>query len=164
MSALEFASRPAARVDFAAQMHPALYAQDDGGPPSDQAFVALRAAYRASGGVARGDDLARTFWDHQRGDYVCLARLIVARRIFSFRWNDSYWIPMFQFERGEPSVKPGLGQVLGELADVFDGWSLAAWFAQPSSWLGGLRPVDLMDSDLPLVRNAARADRFIANG
>ena len=71
---------------------------------------------------------------------------------------------MFQFERGEPAVKPGLSQVLAELVDVFDGWRLAAWFAQPSAWLNGQRPVDLLDSDLSGVRAAARVDRFIATG
>ncbi len=164
MSALASSSAHAARPDFAAQPHPSLYSEVNDAEPGDHAFVALRAAYRASGGIVRGDDLARTFWDHQRGDYVSLARLIVAREIFSFRWNESYWIPMFQFERGEPAVKPGLSQVLAELVDVFDGWRLAAWFAQPSAWLNGQRPVDLLDSDLSGVRAAARVDRFIATG
>jgi hypothetical protein len=153
-----------AHLDLAAPAHAALQAEFPGRPPSDLEFVALRAAYRTSGGVARGDDLARTLWDRQGGDYVSLARLIVAREIFCFRWGDSFWLPMFQFERGELSIKPGLGQVLGELTGAFDGWNLAVWFAQSNAWLHGARPVDLLDSDLPAVREAARADRFVVNG
>jgi hypothetical protein len=135
-----------------------------GGLPSDRDFVAMQLAYRPTGGLLRGDDLALVLRDRQRGDYVSLARLIVSGEIFSFEWHDTFWIPMFQFELKSLDLKPGPRQVLGELSADFDGWSLAVWFAHPNSWLNERRPVDLVDTDLASVLRAARADRYIAVG
>jgi hypothetical protein len=84
--------------------------------------------------------------------------------IFSFEWDDTAWVPMFQFEPLDLSIKPGPRRILSELESVFDGWMLAAWFAQPNSWLQGRRPVDLLDADCTAVSAAARIDRFIAVG
>jgi hypothetical protein len=124
----------------------------------------MRQAYRATGGIARGEDLARWLEDRQLGDFVTLARLIVSGVVFSFEWQDAFWIPMFQFDRHDLSVRPGPQRVLAELAADFDGWSLAVWFAEPNSWLADRRPVDLLESNLDAVLQAARADRFIAAG
>ncbi len=127
-------------------------------------FRALQAAYRPTGGLARGDDLVRLLEDWQQGDHVSLARLIVARAVFGFKWHGQFWIPMFQFELHDLSIKMAHRQVLVELAPVFDSWSLAVWFAQPNSWLCGQSPVNVLGNNLPAVLDAARADRFIANG
>jgi len=132
--------------------------------PSDRDFFAMRGAYRASGGTARGDDLARLLEDHRRGDRVSLARLVVSGEIFGFEWRRLFWVPMFQFEPRDLSLKRGPRQVLAELASEFDGWTLAIWFSQPNCWLNERRPVDVLDSNLPAVLGAARADRFIAAG
>ncbi len=132
--------------------------------PSDRDFVAMRAAYRSTGGIARGDDLARLLEDLQRGDVSTLARLIAAGEVFGFDWHGSFWVPMFQFELRDLSVKPAARQVQKELAQVFDGWTIAVWFAQRNSWLNERKPVDLLDTELRAVLHAARADRFIASG
>ena len=132
--------------------------------PSNRGFVAMLTAYRATGGTARGDDLARMLEDHHRGDFVSLARLVVTGVVFGFEWRHTFWVPMFQFDLRDLSIRPGLPLVLAELRPQFDGWTLAAWFAQPNSWLDDRRPVDLLDSDLSEVLQAARADRFIAAG
>jgi len=132
--------------------------------PSDRDFVAMRAGYRATGGIARGDDLARLLEDMQRGDVSTLARLIASGEVFGFDWHGSFWVPMFQFELRDLSVKPSVRQVQTELAQVFDGWTMAVWFAQRNSWLDEQRPVDLLDNQLGAVLHAARADRFIASG
>jgi hypothetical protein len=71
---------------------------------------------------------------------------------------------MFQFDLHDLSVRPQTRMVLADLGSEFDGWARAAWFVQPSCWLHHRRPVDVMDSDLKEVLNAARADRFIAVG
>ena len=138
--------------------------EDAGSPPSDRDFVAMRAAYRTTGGIAPGDDLARLLEDRRRGDGVSLARLIACSAVFGFEWRRVFWIPMFQFELRDLSLKPAPRQVLAELAAEFDGWTLATWFAQPNCWLNELRPVDALDSNLQAVLGAARADRFIAAG
>lgn len=140
---------------------------DAGAPgdiPSDRRFCDMRNACRATGGIARGDDLARLLQDHRLGDFVTLARHIVARDIFGFEWRHAFWVPMFQFELRDLSIKAAPRKVLDELAPVFEGWGLATWFVQPNSWLSDQRPMELLDSNLPEVLVAARTDRFIARG
>ena len=132
--------------------------------PTRRGFAALLAAYRASGGTARGDDVARLLEDHGLGNFIGLARLVAANEVFGFEWRSTIWIPMFQFDLHDLSVKPSARMVLAELGDGFDGWARAAWFAQPNSWLQCRKPVDLMDKELNQVLSAARADRYIAVG
>lgn len=134
--------------------------------PCDHDFAMLRKAYRASGGIARGDDLARFLSEHHSGDFVSLAMLILEGDLFAFQWQQTFWVPMFQFDLSDLSVKPNpnAGQVLTELAGEFDGWALALWFAEPNHWLQGARPVDVLNANLPDVLQAARTDRFIAAG
>jgi hypothetical protein len=132
--------------------------------PSAAGFVALRAAYRASGGTARGDDLARLLEDCRNTDFDSLTQLIVSGDAFGFDWNHLFWVPMFQFDLNDLTLKKGSVQVLAELATSFEGWTLAAWFVQRNSWLNQRRPVDLIDANLQEVLAAARADRFVATG
>ncbi len=135
-----------------------------GADPNSRGFVTMLSDYHASGGLARGNTLGRLLDDWQCGDFISLAKLIAADEIFSFRWHAESWIPMFQFELRDLSVKPGPRRVLAELKPVFDDWGLAVWFVQPNSWLQTMRPLDLLDSDLTGVLEAARTDRFIAAG
>lgn len=132
-------------------------------PPSDAQFRGLRAAYGHSGGLARGDDLARLLEDRKQGDFVSLAKVLVGREVFGFKWHEELWIPMFQFELRDLSIKIAHRPVLAELTPVFDNWLLADWFARPNSWLCYQSPVQVLGSNLPAVLAAARADRFIAS-
>ena len=134
--------------------------------PCDQEFAVLRTAYRASGGIARGDDLARLLDEHHSGDFVSLAMSILEAEVFAFQWRQTFWVPMFQFDLRDLSVKPNHNarRVLTELAGEFDGWALALWFAEPNHGLHGARPVDVLNAKLPDVLQAARSDRFIAAG
>lgn len=135
-----------------------------GGQPNSRGFAALLSAYRASGGTLRGDEMARLLQARQRGDFVSLDRLMVSGEVFGFDWNHAWWVPMFQFEPRDLSIKFGVRRVLAELLAVFDHWALAAWFAQPNALLQGWRPIDLLDANGPAVFAAARADRFVAAG
>ena len=149
-------------------MQPAAAGADPAGlfpfAPGDHGFIALCQAYRATGGVARGEDLAHWMAGCGQGNSLHLAALIVGREAFSFQWGDTFWVPMFQFSALQPALGEGARQVLGELAPVLDGWSLAAWFASGNTWLAGRRPLDLLATDLPLVLAAARADRDVIRG
>ena len=133
-------------------------------PPSDAQFRGLRATYGNSGGLARGDDLARLLEDRKQGDFVSLAKVLVGREVFGFKWHGELWIPMFQFELRDLSIKTLHRPVLAELTPVFDNWSLADWFVRPNSWLCEQSPVQVLGSNLPAVLAAARADRLIASG
>lgn len=133
-----------------------------GALPDDRDFRVMCSAYRASGGIQCADDLARMLEDHRCGDFVSLARFIARHDIFAFEWRETRWIPMFQFDPDDLSIRPGPQHVLAELAPVFDGLALAMWFAQPNGWLHGARPVDLLDTHLDRVILAAGADRSAA--
>ena len=132
--------------------------------PSSLGFVAMLTAYRPTGGTARSEDLGRLLENRPYGDSMSLTRLVDAGEVFGFEWRNAFWIPMFQFDLRDLSVKPGPRKVLAEFAGVLNGWALASWFAEPNTWLNGARPVDKIDADLTAVVDAARTDRFIAAG
>ncbi len=134
------------------------------GVPTSVGVATLLAAFRSTGGVVRGDELAMMLEDLKMGDVASLGRAMASREICSFQWRSAFWVPMFQFDLESLSFKHGPRKILGELTDVFDEWMLTAWFAQPNSWLGGRKPVDLLGSNLPAVHDAARADRYVAVG
>jgi hypothetical protein len=132
--------------------------------PSIGAFGALLCAFRPTGGTARGDDLSRLLDDCHCRDSVSLATLLASGAIFGFAWHNTVWIPMFQFDLRDLSIRSSPRQVRAELTHELDGWGLASWFGQPNCWLSGRRPVDVLESDRSGVLGAARADRFIAVG
>jgi hypothetical protein len=128
------------------------------------ALTALRRALRASGGIARGEDLAHVMAAHRQGDYVSLARQIVDHEVLCFEWDSSHWVPMFQFDLHDLSIRPDLLPVFRELHDDCDGWALTTWFASANRWLRGRLPVDLLDTDLAAVLAAAQAGRQVETG
>ncbi|MDL2336996.1 MAG: hypothetical protein QFE16_04055 [Pseudomonadota bacterium] len=156
--------RPPALGPHSKSWAPQAGAASFGDLPSHHGFAGLLAAYRSSGGTARGDDVARLLEDYRLGDFVSLARLIASGEVFSFEWRGTHWIPMFQFELRDFSVKPAPRLVLAELGPGFDGWERAAWFAERNTWLNDRRPVDMIETELADVLAAARTDRFIAVG
>ena len=127
---------------------------------SSAGFIALLGAFRDSGGTARGDALAPLLQERQCRDYVSLARLIGGGSVFGFKWRESLWIPMFQFDPIDLSLTQGLREVLTELAGVFDSWGLANWFAEGNVGLGGRRPSETLADDWPGVLHAAHARRI----
>jgi hypothetical protein len=130
----------------------------------DAEFVALQMAYRASGGLANGNELATRL--HVRGEsgYARLASWILRQQVFSFAWNQHFWLPMFQFDPADLSLRQELQPVLAELAGVMDGWALAAWFARPCDSLQGRSPLSQCVHDQPAVFQAARLQRFVIRG
>lgn len=120
-------------------------------------FAALQEAYRTSGGIARGDALATRMSATGRGGYLDLARRIVAGQLFTFKWHDSFWLPMFQFDPELLAPQEGPRRVLDELRFALDGWAISHWYVQPNNRLSGHRPLDLLDSDLGGVLAAAHA-------
>ena len=123
----------------------------------DNQFAALQAAYENRGGLARGDVLATRMSATGRGGYVDLARRIVARQLFSFQWRDSFWLPMFQFDRHLLTLREAPRRVLDELRAALDGWEIAHWYVQRCDGLDGRRPLDVLELDLDAVLAAARA-------
>ena len=131
---------------------------------SSQSFDRLISANKGSGGTARADDLALLLAEKGQGSFVSLAKAIVKGDVFSIEWNNHFWLPMFQFEPGDMSMKRSVCKIRCELTHVLDNWTLAAWFAEPNVWLKNRCPVDMLDANYPAVFAAARADRFVAAG
>lgn len=131
---------------------------------SHQGFDAIIDAYKTSGGTARADDLALLLEEKCKGNFVSVAKRIVSRDIFSFEWQNHFWVPMFQFHPHDMAIKQEVRRVVHELAAVLDNWTLAHWFTEPNAWLRGQRPVDRVDTHFSDVLDAARADRFVAAG
>jgi hypothetical protein len=133
-----------------------------GDRPNPRDFETLLAAYMWSGGLARHQEVTRRLEETDAGTPSTLQRLLDTQAVFAFDWRGSLWLPMFQFHQPEMFVKPVSRRVLSELADVFDGWSMAVWYLQQNIWLDNRRPIDLLDRHPVAVLAAARGDRFIA--
>ncbi|HEX6704129.1 MAG TPA: hypothetical protein VF169_05160 [Albitalea sp.] len=127
-------------------------------------FDAMEAAYWRSGGIVSGDELALMLRCCSEQPLSRLARWIVAREVVSFDRHGTTWLPLFQFERASMSLRPEVAAIVEELVDVFDDGELAAWFVVPNAWLHGGTPIDALAECPSDVREAARADRFIARG
>jgi hypothetical protein len=75
-------------------------------------------------------------------------------RVFIVSTADGERLPGFQFDgRGVP--RPVIADVLRWFADRPSTWELALWFTDANVWVGGQRPVDVLDSDPELVVQAA---------
>jgi hypothetical protein len=130
----------------------------------DRQFLEMGRAFRATGGLVGGDDLARRLRRHSDQPISTLARWIVERRAVSLAWQAQTMLPVFQFDMSDMTLRPAVIAAVDELKDVFDDWDLALWFARPNAWLFDCAPVDVIAVDGPAVVDAARADRFIAHG
>jgi hypothetical protein len=130
----------------------------------DRQFVAMLRAFRETGGLARGDEVAESLVQRGAGDVSRLARWIVSGDVLGFDWKGELWVPLFQFDLKTMAVRPEVRQVAAELPGDFDTWAQAMWFASPNVWLDEQSPADALGSDLPAVLAAARADRFAVAG
>jgi hypothetical protein len=127
-------------------------------------FVTVLNAFRASGGLAREQEVATRIKNH-RGDEVSpLAGWLSKRQICSFEWQSKLWIPMFQFNPSSVTLRTGLNAVLSELAPVYDDWEIATWFAEPNPWLADCSPADVLAVAPTQVHHAARTERFVQAG
>ena len=135
-----------------------------GGFPNQDNFAAIASAYQSTGGIFRAEDLVRLAALGDGKHNAGLISRITSGHILSFQWRQSYWVPIFQFEVGGTVQKNCAREVILELADTFDDWEKMVWFVQPNAWLGGGKPLELIEHQLPAVIDAARADRFVAVG
>jgi hypothetical protein len=130
----------------------------------DQDFMDMLRTFRNTGGIARGDEVVDMLRAARSFDVSYLARAIVNREVLSFEWRDELWLPLFQFDPKDMTLREAPRRVVAELACAFDGWALAQWFATPNSWLAGRMPVEAIGDYPADVFHAARGDRFVAIG
>lgn len=131
---------------------------------ADEQFMDMLDAYRGTGGLARKEEILSHFKGHNGPDEDMLDVWIFRRRVICFNWQSQAWLPWFQFNSFTLEPHPQLRPLFDELVDVYEPLEMADWFAQPNPWLAGRAPVDTLLNDLTAVMQAARADRYIANG
>src|SRR5262249_29529643 len=93
-----------------------------------------------------------------------LARWIVDGRIIRFEQRHRWFIPVFQLSLPEVTPRLAVGMAVAELQGAFDENEIVQWFASRNAWLGGARPAELARCRPKAIVQAARADRFVANG
>lgn len=130
----------------------------------DAVFVSLLSAYRTTGGLVRGEDVAQHMTRQGNDGYIALARLIVAGDVLHFRWAGTVWLPLFQFNRPALDVRSEVSKVLSELRTVMDACELTLWFVTPNAWMGRPKPIEMVSSSPVELYSAVRADRFISRG
>lgn len=75
-------------------------------------------------------------------------------RLFAVPSGRADLYPAFQFDaHGQP--RPVVAEVLRHFAGESD-WARALWWTSPSGWLGGRRPIDVLDAEPQAVVEAAR--------
>lgn len=125
----------------------------------DRQFVAMLRAFRETGGLARGDEVAELLAQRQAGDVSRLARWIVAREVVAFDWRGELWVPLFQFHLADMALRPQVQQVARSLGGNLSPWDLALWFSTPNPRLQGQLPADVLGSEPLAVLAAAVGER-----
>jgi len=76
------------------------------------------------------------------------------RRVLSVIHHGTTYYPGFQFD-AEGRPREVVARVIAALPSQGSDWETALWFSSPSGWLGGRRPVDLLESEPQSVIEAA---------
>jgi hypothetical protein len=136
--------------------HPDRRAQ---GHHRDSQFVTLLNAFRRSGGLVRTPEVAARIANRGAGANSPLAGWLVKRQVICIEWQETLWLPLFQFDASGLALKVGLAAALSELVRDHDDWAVASWFAQPNPWLAHGTPADSLSTMAPQVLTAARWER-----
>ncbi len=136
---------------------------NDGIDALDGRFTALLSDCRPSGGLARDDEIAARVTARHPGGFVWLARHIASRELLFFGWRDALWFPVFQFDRTDMSLRPGVKRVAAELAGWTDDWERVQWFVRPHCALAHRAPIELVDAQPERVVEVVRMERYLHN-
>lgn len=128
----------------------------------NRAFMALLAAYRASGGLARSQEIIGWLRRHNRCNVDALSRWVHCREVVSLDWQDETWLPWFQFDHAAGQRSPCVAEIVKELRCGIDDWSIACWFAYPHARLGDHSPAEALPCRAAEVLAAARGSPFTA--
>jgi hypothetical protein len=126
----------------------------------DEHFLDMLGAFRLSGGLARGHEMASLLARRSGDNIGMLARWMVNGEVVHFDWQHETWIPLFQFGGSTMAIRSGVGAVLDEFRDVLNPWEIGQWFACPCASLDGQKPADAMALNPDGVLHAARCDPF----
>ncbi|MDB5826037.1 MAG: hypothetical protein JWQ73_257 [Variovorax sp.] len=124
-------------------------------------FMELLAAYRPSGGLARGSEVAIRAASTRPDSMAGLEQCLEQRLLVSLDWHSALWLPLFQFDRSDMSLRNEVQRACAELRGVMDDWELAAWFVRPQCALHHCSPLHVLDAEPELVVEAARREHFL---
>jgi hypothetical protein len=116
-----------------------------------------RTALLGEFGALRSADVAELAGSRAANRAALAHRWRGENRVVAVPVGDELLYPGFQFTpegRPHPTVGAALA-ILRSQASVSD-WQAALWFVGANGWLGGRRPVDLLDEDPGAVEAAAR--------
>ncbi len=100
------------------------------------------------------DQVHELFGSTARNRVSLAARWRADGKVFALDHRGRLLYPGFQFDQqGWP--KGIIGKVLAILGDAGGPWQTAIWFTSANGWLGGKRPLDLLDSEPSRVLDAA---------
>ncbi|RYF45779.1 MAG: hypothetical protein EOO27_40720 [Comamonadaceae bacterium] len=126
--------------------------------PLDVLFTEVLHAYRRSGGLARGSEVAMRASCRRPDGTAWLEDFLHRRVLISLDWHSGLWLPLFQFDPSDMSMREEVRRPCAELACVMDGWDLALWFIRPQPLLHDCSPLEVLDTQPALVLDAARAN------
>ncbi len=126
----------------------------------DEQFIDMLGAFRRTGGLARGHEVASLLYTRAGLNVSTLARWMVEGEVVYLEWQHDTWFPMFQFSGQDLLTRRCVRQVLKEFDGVLDRWEIAQWFACPSATLGLRSPADDMARNPDRVLEAARSFRY----
>ncbi len=118
-----------------------------------------RSALLAEFGALRSQDVADLAESRATNRAALANRWRTENRVIAVPVGDELLYPGFQFNAdGKP--KPAIGPTIDLLRSDphTTDWQMALWFVTPTSWLGGTRPVDLLDEAPDAVIDAARRE------
>lgn len=131
-------------------------------PYSDEGVALLFQLFRASGGVARAEEVAAYCTRSGELGLGVLARRIAHKQVVSFEWRADIWLPLFQFQfqfqLSDLSTLPGLMPVLAILNNIYNRWELAQWFVQPQAELSHRSPDVVLAREPGAVLRAAQRE------
>ena len=122
-------------------------------------FIRSKAEILASGHFVTPDGLAQRLNMDASGLTAWLARAEAQLQIFSIENDGQVLYPGYAFlADGNCKLIPALQEVLRVFHPKKEGWDLAFWFRSPNTFLGGKRPEDLLDRNLPSIVFAAQEE------
>jgi hypothetical protein len=130
---------------------------------ADHQFIGMLDAYRRSGGLARLQELANLGGNGTSVDLAKLATCISRRELICFEWQSYAWLPLFQFDLNDMSLRPQLQPIVIQLSCVYNPWEVAFWFTEPKPWLSDRAPADTGTADLAMLLQHARSDRLMGD-
>ncbi len=116
----------------------------------------IRASFLRSYEVLDAEQIHELYGSTAKNRAALAARWRADGKIFAIEHQSRLLYPAFQFDdQGKP--KPILARVLEALGDGVGPWQTAIWFTTGNPWLGGQKPVDLLEVEPERVEEAAFA-------